>query len=340
METKNKISAVKKFTNGKIAVIGDMMLDVYFRGDVTRISPEAPVPVVNVSKRTSCLGGAANVMRNITSLGGRAWAFGVTGSDESGREVVSELDKAGIDHAGVIAVSGRRTTEKCRIIAGAQQLLRADFENTCPVDDASREKIVGQLEELIASGNINAVIIDDYAKGLLDSWMLERLISAAQRSNIITLFDPKPVNGSIRPVKGLTVLKPNRSEAFMLAGINDDRFSGAPAENRNLLLAAEKIFAAWSPEYLLISLAAQGMALFHDGRLLKHIPTRAREVFDVSGAGDTVAATLTLALASGCDIASAAEIANSAAGIVVGKIGTTPVSQTELLAVFEEKQFL
>ncbi len=339
MTVQKKISAVKNFVNGKVAILGDMMLDVYLRGDVTRISPEAPVPVINVNKRTCCLGGAANVMRNIATLKGSAWAFGTVGADASGREVISELDKFGINRDGLITVNNRRTTEKCRIISGVQQLLRADFEDVCPLDDASREKMVSMIEKLITDGSINAVIFDDYAKGVLETWMLERIIAAAKQKNIITLLDPKPGVNGVAPTKNITVLKPNRSEAFVLAGVPDDHFAGEPAQNKNLLAAAKRIFEKWTPEYLLISLAAQGMALFHGGELVRHIPTRAQEVFDVSGAGDTVAATVTLALASGCDIITAAEIANCAAGIVVGKVGTAPVDSDELISVISKNNF-
>ncbi len=337
MTVQEKISAVKNFANGKVAVLGDMMLDVYLWGSVTRISPEAPVPVVNVNRRTCCLGGAANVMRNITTLNGKVWGFGMVGDDVSGKEVLAELDRFGIDRSGVAAIADRRTTEKCRIIAGTQQLLRTDFENIRPLDENSRDKMVSAIETLISDGQINAVIFDDYAKGVLDARMLERIIAAAGKKSIITLLDPKPGMNSTAPVKGLTVLKPNRSEAFAMAGITDDHFAGDPAQNFHLHTAAEKIFECWAPEYLLISLAAQGMVVFHQGKMLKHIPTRVQEVFDVSGAGDTVAATVALAMASGCDITGAAEIANYAAGIVVGKIGTATVSNSELISVIEQK---
>jgi D-beta-D-heptose 7-phosphate kinase/D-beta-D-heptose 1-phosphate adenosyltransferase len=299
---------------------------------VTRISPEAPVPVVNVGKRTFCLVGAANVMRNIATLGGKALAFGAVGDDASGKEIIAGLDEFNIAHDGIVTAAGRRTTEKCRVVAGAQQLLRADFEDTLPLNDDLREIMVGKIEQLIADGKLDAVIFDDYAKGVLDAWMLQRIIAAARQAHVVTLLDPKPKAGGVTPVKGLTVLKPNRGEAFALSGVHDDNFAGDPAENQALLTAAAKIFEIWEPEYLLISLAAQGMALFHNGELLKHIPTRAQEVFDVSGAGDTVAASCTLALATGNDAVLAAEIANFAAGVVVGKIGTAPIMRDELLA--------
>ena len=326
-------NAVEKFSAAKIAVVGDLMLDVYLWGDVHRISPEAPVPVVNIRTRTSWPGGAANVMRNIATCGGQAVAFGAIGEDESGRELINILQSFNIEPTGIISSSSRRTTEKCRVVAGAQQLLRADFEDAVALDENSRDMICEKIIELIRSKSINAVIFDDYAKGTLSAAMLEKIIAVAREHNIITILDPKPKSGGVPPVKGLTLLKPNRSEAFALAKINDHGNSIAPDEDSALLAAAEKICVEWEPEYLLISLAAQGMALFKNGKLQKIIPTMAREVFDVSGAGDTVAAVCTVALASGCDVQTAAEIANFAAGVVVGKIGTAPILKDELLAV-------
>ena len=195
MTVQDKIAAIKRFDRGRIAVLGDLMLDVYLWGNVTRISPEAPVPVVNVEKRTFCLGGAANVMRNISTLGGKALAFGAVGRDVSGKEIISGLDEFGISHDGIVAADGRRTTEKCRVVAGAQQLLRADFEDAVPLDDALREIMVCKIEKLIASGEVDAVIFDDYAKGVLDAWMLQRIIAAARESGVITMLDPKPKAG-------------------------------------------------------------------------------------------------------------------------------------------------
>ena len=329
------IKAVERFSSVEIAVIGDLMLDVYLWGTVHRISPEAPVPVVNVNKRSCCLGGAANVMRNIATCGGKARAFGAIGKDDSGKELMMELQKFGIDHSGIAVSSSRRTTEKCRVIAGAQQLLRTDFEDTLPLEDTLRQDMVRQINDLINTSAVNAIIFDDYAKGVLSAWMLEEIIANARQKNIVTVLDPKPKAGGVTAVKGLTLLKPNRGEAFALSKVHDNGACGNPAEDRQLLLAAEKINDEWQPEYLLISLASQGMALFRHGKLLNIIPTMAREVFDVSGAGDTVAAVCTMALASGCDAAVAAAIANHAAGVVVGKIGTAPIMKDELIAALK-----
>ena len=307
------------------------MLDVYLWGAVNRISPEAPVPVVDVSRRSCCLGGAANVMRNIATCGGKVYAFGAVGNDDSGKELLSELDKFDIDSTGIVRSNSRRTTEKCRVIAGAQQLLRTDFEDVLPLEDDLREKMVLGIENLIANSAVDVIIFDDYAKGVLAAWMLERIIAAATPRGIVTILDPKPKAGGVPPVKGLTLLKPNRSEAFALSQVHDHGVYPDPAEDAALNEAARKISAVWEPEYLLLSLASQGMALYHQGELRQIIPTMAREVFDVSGAGDTVAAVCAMAMASGCEAVDAAAIANCAAGVVVGKIGTAPIYKDELL---------
>ena len=333
MNTNNSYQlAVEKFSNTKIAVIGDLMLDVYLWGSVTRISPEAPVPVIDVRKRTSCPGGAANVMRNISTCGGNVIAFGAIGNDESGAALLHELEELHIDNSGIVTSGTRRTTEKCRVVAGSQQLLRADFEDAFPLEDDLREKMVSHVEKLIEANAVDAVIFDDYAKGVLSAWMLERIIAAAKKHHVATILDPKPKAGGVTAVKGLTLLKPNRSEAFALSKVHDHGTADNPADDEYLVMAAKKIHEEWEPEYLLISLASQGMALFRQGKLLKIIPTMAREVFDVSGAGDTVAAVCTMALASGCDAETAAVIANHAAGVVVGKIGTAPVYKEELIS--------
>ncbi len=319
---------LRRFGSCRVAVVGDMMLDVYLWGRVSRISPEAPVPVVNVQNRTSCLGGAANVMRNVATLGARAFAFGVTGCDLTGDELAAELRKYRIGVDGVLRDETRRTTEKRRVIAGVQQLLREDYEDLHAVSDEIRRKMVEQVIRLIRAGEVDAVIFEDYRKGLLAGWMLEEVVAEARRAGVVTALDPKPE--SIAPVKGISVMKPNRSEAFALAGIPDSAEWVHPLEDRALAEVARRLLDEWAPEQLLISLAAQGMALFGRDGTVEVIPTRAREVFDVSGAGDTVTATFTLALVSGATPVQAAELANRAAGVVVAKVGTVPVHFAEL----------
>lgn len=325
---------INLFENKKIAVVGDLMLDVYIWGKATRISPEAPVPVVRVTKKTACLGGAANVMRNVVTLGGQVKAFGVVGNDADGGEVKDMLDGYGIESKSVYTDLQRKTTQKQRVIAGTQQLLRIDYEDTDPVDGKFRASIVADLLELIESSAIDAIIFEDYGKGMLNEEMLNAVVKAAAPKGIVTSLDPKP--GHLMNVKGLTVIKPNRSEAFAMAAKFAKDGSMPVAEDEDLKAVAETLMAEWEPVYLLISLAAQGMALFRKDTPMVVIPTRAREVFDVSGAGDTVISAFTLALTVGASGIEAAEIANHAAGIVVGKVGTVTVSADELKESFAQ----
>ena len=342
MSAKNPHADVlERFARGRVAVIGDMMLDVYLWGNVNRISPEAPVPVVGICRQSCCLGGAANVIRNIALLGAEVHAFGICGKDEAGLEMRRKFGELGITADGLVGDASRRTTEKRRIIAGGQQLLREDFEDTAPAAERIRRELVDRIVALIRAGGIDAVIFEDYAKGVLDAWMLEEIVSEARKKRLFSALDPKP--GNLRPVKGLGVIKPNRHEAFAMAGITDaDVPADDPARDPRLCEVAAKLRSEWVPQQLMISLAAQGLALYLPGdEHAKVIPTRAREVFDVSGAGDTVTGTYTLALISGASPEEAAEIANLAAGVVVGKVGTAPITYNELkaaaLAAAEEK---
>ncbi len=335
MLKKNSEAILERFRRGRIAVIGDIMLDVYLWGQVTRISPEAPVPVVNIRERTCCPGGAANVMLNLARLGARASAFGAAGDDPAGREIAVLLREKTIDTAGIVTDRTRRTTEKRRVVAGSQQLLREDFEDRMDLDDQLRRLMVNRVVDAIRAGELDAVIFEDYAKGVLAAWMLEEIIGEARRHGVVTALDPKP--GGVTPVKGLTVIKPNRSEAFSLSGVPDSGGVADPEHDSGLAAAAARLFELWEPDQLLISLAAQGMALYcRKSNKVRVIPTRAREVFDVSGAGDTVTATYTLALISGAKPKNAAEIANLAAGVVVGKMGTAPIGFDELAAAVRD----
>ena len=323
---------VDKFRDMRIAVVGDLMLDVYIWGKTSRISPEAPVPIVQVKKKSCCLGGAANVMRNVVTLGGKVKAYGVIGNDSDGNEMKKLFESYSIDPASLSVDKSRRTTKKQRIIASAQQLLRVDFEDTEKLDDIIRQEIIIELKKLIDSKAVDAIIFEDYGKGVLNEEMLNQIIVCAREKNIITSLDPKP--GHLLKVKGLTVMKPNRSEAFAITGTFSQGNGMAVKDDKQLHAVAAQILDEWEPDYLIISLAAQGMALFRKNAEMVVIPTKAREVYDVSGAGDTVIAAFTLALSTGADPVEAAEIANHAAGIVVGKVGTVTVSKDELLESF------
>lgn len=324
--TKKRIhAAVDEFRRKKVAVIGDLMLDAYTWGKVNRISPEAPVPVVQVTRRSCCLGGAANVIRNIVSLGATAAAFGIVGSDSHGEKLRKLLGQAGIDPVGVKTDPARPTTFKERIIAGSQQLLRLDDEQQTAVNEKIREELCEEFGRYLKTEHPDAVIIEDYAKGLFSPEYAQRIVDLCTAESIPVTLDPNahnPLN-----LRNLTIMKPNRAEAYEIAGIPLPVLGDSL---ESLQKVAVKIRSEWQVKYLLISLAEDGMALFADDGSCKVIPTRAKEVFDVSGAGDTVIAAATLALCVKDDPVQAAEIANYAAGVVVGKLGTATVSADEL----------
>ncbi len=324
---------LEKIGKVRIAVLGDLMLDVYVSGSASRLSQEAPVPVLLVRHSETRLGGAANVMRNLTSLGaGSVFAFGITGNDADGEKLKSLLEAGGVCTCGVLSVPEKRTTVKQRVIAGNQQVVRMDFEDTAPVQEDVRTALSEQICAMIREKKIDALILEDYAKGLLEHDMLQKIADTAAEYGVYTSIDPHP--GHDMQVKGLSLMTPNRSEAFGLAG----HYCTEPAEDvmqdEALKDVAAAVSAHWNPESLLITLGHQGMALFRKDKPLVVMPTIAREVFDVSGAGDTVIATYTLCMAAGATGEEAAEIANHAAGIVVGKAGTAVTDQTELRASF------
>lgn len=318
-------ATTEAFQHKKIAVIGDLMLDAYTWGKVSRISPEAPVPVVQITRRTCCLGGAANVMRNIVSLGAESAAFGVVGRDAHGEKLLELMKKAGIDSAGVLVDPSRPTTFKERIIAGSQQLLRLDEELHSPVGEELRETLFAAFAAYVEQARPDAVVIENYAKGLFAADNAQRIADFCSERGIAVTLDPSPKN-PLRLTR-LTMMKPNLAEAFAMTG-RVQPLDKPPPE----LLAeiAADILKHWQVKYLLISLAEDGMALFRAGEECRLIPTRAKEVFDVSGAGDAVIAAATLALCVEDDPVLAAEIANYAAGIVVGKLGTAAVGLDEL----------
>ena len=334
MKNSNLEKVLGKFPGCRIAVIGDLMIDSYVWGVVERISPEAPVPVVQVSKTSCCLGGAANVMRNIVTLGGQVDAFGLVGNDSNGELIRQMLREYKIDPSGVLTDFDRPSIRKERVIAGSQQLLRIDYENPSAAGETLRQELANKVKAHLASGQVQALIIEDYAKGLFSEAMTQDLIDCANKYNIITVLDPNPRN----PMKlhGLTAMKPNRSEAFAMAGVPQTPQKGDAAKDESLQHVANIIMNNWQVKHLLISLAAQGMALYNADGSSMVIPTRAREVYDVSGAGDTVVATAALALAAGCDARTAAELANYAAGVVVKQLGTATVSAEELSTALKE----
>ena len=319
---------MSSFPDCSVAVLGDFMLDRYIWGRASRISQEAPVPIVRVDHESVAPGGAANVVRNIHSLGGHAVAFGVTGTDVHGDRLCSLLASTGADTSGIVRCSTRETTVKTRILAASQQVVRVDREDTTPIESRLIAQVRERLLTTIGEGSVQAIILEDYAKGLLSKDLVCEVVSAANRNGIIVALDPHPSHPF--GVPGLHLLTPNRAEVFALAGVYYQP-GQLPLEQDDALLAAgEKILADWQVDMLLVTLGGNGMALFRGGMSPLHIPTRAREVFDVSGAGDTVTASFVMTLLAGGSPAEAAELANCAAGIVVGKVGTASVTGQEL----------
>jgi len=317
-----------RLTRTRVAVVGDLMLDRYVYGEATRISQEAPVPVVLVRDGQETPGGAANVLRNVTGLGAQALAFGVVGDDAEGSRLVDLLNADGVDTAGVVRVPQRPTTVKTRVLAGNQQVCRIDREVSAPVSNDVVEAVSGALGKALNEGAIDGVIIEDYAKGLLDPELVRRIVRLSAGAGVPIGLDPHPANAF--DVPGLTFMTPNRSEAFGLVGA----YPRPPAENvledEPLLDVGRRLLERWQMEMLLITLGPHGMLLFAGSEAPTHIPTRAREVFDVSGAGDTVMASFMLALLAGAAPVHAAHFANIAAGIVVAKVGTAAVTVAEI----------
>ncbi|HKW13767.1 MAG TPA: D-glycero-beta-D-manno-heptose-7-phosphate kinase [Candidatus Krumholzibacteria bacterium] len=317
---------VGRFASAKIAVLGDIMLDRYFWGDVERISPEAPVPVVHVSRRSRRLGGAANVAANLAALGATAEVISVRGEDRQGREVVRMLEKRGISPRGLVAEAGRETTEKIRIIARHQQVVRADFESDDAVGGEVRGRIYAHANALAES--FDALVISDYGKGVVVEAELRSVVSAWRRRGKPVLVDPHIPHFAW--YRGATVITPNAREAQASVGI-DFRKGNDPAE------AAFDVVKRMELDALLVTRGEDGMSLYYSGpgRRQEHIPTVAKEVFDVTGAGDTVISVLAAALASGSEMMEGVILANQAAGEVIKEVGTSTLSAQELIAAFE-----
>ncbi len=324
-----------RFKQLKIGVIGDLMLDRYIWGHATRISPEAPVPVVKVAERTATLGGAANVLRNIIGLGATAVGFGVIGDDAAGKDIETISRQHGIRTDGFVVDPSRPTTVKTRLIADHQQVARIDEEIDLAIPEALATTLAARLKKLIASEKLDALIIQDYYKGMITRTLIDTVASICTENKIPMALDPHP--GNFLKINGLTVMTPNRAEAFSMV----NEYHTAPIEpitaDARLHEVGKKIMANWQPDLLLITLGKHGMALYHGVDKPLHIPTVAMEVFDVSGAGDTVIASFITAYAAGASPAEAALISNHAAGIVVGKVGTAPVDIQELLASFNHE---
>jgi D-beta-D-heptose 7-phosphate kinase/D-beta-D-heptose 1-phosphate adenosyltransferase len=319
-----------KFREQRVLVVGDLMLDRYIYGTVSRISPEAPVPIVRVRDEKNMPGGAANVARNVQALGGQALLCGVVGQDAMGQELLAVLAGEGIVTNGVLQLPQVRTTIKTRIVAERQQIARVDREDHLNLAPAALQALCGEAAVLVRQAD--GVIVTDYGKGAIRQELVNAVLAAARRAQVPVALDPK-LNTGLK-VKGLTVATPNRHEAFALARVPEQAPQLDPLRDAALLRVADILLRQWQPRLLAVTLGAQGMLLAARGRAPLHIPTVAREVFDVSGAGDTVIAAMLLALAAGASGVEAAELATCAAGVVVGKIGTAVCSGRELLAFY------
>lgn len=304
--------ALSKFHNSRILIIGDLMLDKYIIGSVGRISPEAPVQVVDVRSEKYIPGGAANVANNVASLGGKSDIFGIIGKDHSGEILMSELKKRGISTSGIVLGKGFQTTQKIRIIAQHQQLMRIDYE--MPIIDGVAFSS-SKIEYLVKACDI--VVISDYAKGVVTQGLFALVEKFCSKYSKKLIIDPKPPH---KFYKGAYLLTPNKKEA--------EELSGMKYEN-DIMDIGNKLVELFDSN-VIITLGDQGMALFEIGQKPFIIPASAKEVYDVSGAGDTVVAALALSIACGASLRESCIIANHAAGIVVGKLGTATISLEEL----------
>jgi len=317
---------IKKFSEVRILVVGDVMLDRFIWGDVSRISPEAPVPVVVVDQETFLLGGAANVVNNIHSLGGKASLCGVIGDDEMGQKVIQRLGEMGIERSGVSIELGRQTTVKTRIIAHHQQLVRIDRETTQHPKVSTLRSLSDYLKRSIK--NYDGVILSDYGKGLLTRSLVRDVIRKAGEAAKFVMVDPKIKNFFF--YRGATVVTPNTGEASSASRISI-------TDETSLDRAGRILLKRLKCDALVITRGEDGMAIFEPHQKPFLVPTEAKEVYDVTGAGDTVIGTMALALGAGASIRRAAELANHAAGIVVGKVGTATVDQKELTSAMKER---
>ncbi|MBW1679285.1 MAG: D-glycero-beta-D-manno-heptose-7-phosphate kinase [Deltaproteobacteria bacterium] len=320
---------IDKFSQARIMVIGDVIIDHFIWGNVNRISPEAPVPVVNVTSESLRLGGAANVVHNIRTLGGKVYTSGVTGNDEMGRKIIHDLRSLSINTEGIVITNDRPTTVKTRIIAHNQQVVRFDREKVSPLNSDSKQRIMNYLKKNLPE--INAIIIADYGKGTISRELVEEVIKLSKREDRLVIVDPKVEH--IDFYRGVTLISPNQNEAGEAVGMkiltDEDSLKAA-------VLLREKIGC----ESVLITRGERGMTLLENNGRYTHIPTLATEVYDVTGAGDTVVSALTLALSTGASQKNSALIANYAAGIVIKKVGTASVGQDELKKAIQKQNYI
>jgi len=321
MSNRRAFAIIENFSRSRVLVVGDIMADHFIWGKVSRISPEAPVPVVEVRKDSFMLGGCANVLNNIFVMGGRVHLAGVIGTDETGKRLLAEFRSRGVDTGGIVVEAGRPTTLKTRIVAHGQQVVRFDREDRKPVQAKSVRKILSYIESL--RDDLGALVVSDYNKGVVTRPLLEGIRKVIAGRPIFTCVDPKQRDFSL--YQGFDIVTPNHYEAGRAAG--EEMQNG-----QDYVRVGMKLLQQYDFKALLMTRGEEGMSLFErDGRM-RHtaFPAEAREVFDVTGAGDTVIGVLALSMAAGASFREAAYLANHAAGIVVGKAGTATVTREEL----------
>ena len=330
-----RLSRVRRLLNAaktsRVLVVGDVMLDQFIWGSVARISPEAPVPVVEFERESFMPGGAANAARNLTALSVNTELFGTVGHDHAARQLKQLLKEQHIGCEGLLPHPARATSLKTRIVAHKQQLVRIDRETRDGLEGSLMNRLLEAFKAQLQKAD--AVIICDYGKGVVTQHLLNEIKVMCRARGIWLSLDPKPYHLNL---SGLSLITPNRKEAFELANLPDETRNCNPLADQNLMAVAERLLRELRPAVLLITLGELGMLLCQRDQKPFHIPTVAREVFDVSGAGDTVIATFTSAIAAGASPLEAAIISNHAAGIVVGKIGTATVTPDELLQSFHD----
>ena len=318
------VQLIQKMKGSRVVVVGDIMLDRYLLGDTDRLSPEAPVPVVTVRERHSALGGAANVAANVVALGARCLLVGAIGDDVDGAAIRQELAVSRLEDRHVLSVAGRPTTSKTRIIARGQQIVRIDDEVDTLLDKADRTRLIAAAREALADAD--ALLLEDYNKGTLAPDLILAVMEVARRRGIPVVVDPK--YRQFFEYAGATVFKPNRRELESALGAAVDLEKGD---------ALPQVLSRLKVDNLLVTLGAEGMVLVTKDGGLTQIPSIARQIYDVSGAGDTVTAWMGTALAAGASVREAAQLANYAAGVEVGKPGVATVSPEEVLAAHEER---
>ena len=327
-------SLIRSFSDKNVLVVGDIMLDRFIWGNVSRISPEAPVPVVSVEREEVYPGGAANVARNLVPFAQSVQMVGRVGHDRDGFTLREILEKGGIHASGVLRTKDCDTISKTRIVARKQQVVRFDREKVMPIGNHDVEQVRQFL--MLHAEELDGLIISDYGKGFITQELADAIVPIARRAGLVVTVDPNPNN----PLnwQSVTSVKPNRVEAFKEAGIPESLWhsNSDPLHDEMLLRVGQVLLERWDTQMVQITLGEQGMILFERGGKPHHIPTVAREVFDVSGAGDTAIALFTLALTAGASAVEAAEISNYASGVVVGKHGTATLTPDELLKAIKE----